>query len=61
MIAPDAEKLRDELLSSVPATISYNAAKRQEVLDEDRLIGALDLRLRPAAVRVTDVDEVFAR
>jgi zinc protease len=61
VIAPDAARLTDELLSGAPATISYNAPKAQEVLDEDKLIGALDLRLTAQSIRITDVESVFAR
>jgi len=61
MVAPDAAALREQLLSGEPATIAYDAPKPQEVLGEDRIVGARPLVLTPEAVRVTDVTEVFAR
>ncbi len=59
-ITKDAAGLRDELLADRPATIAYDAAKPRDVLDEDRAIGSLKLGIRPEAVRITPVDEVFA-
>lgn len=60
-ITKDAAGLRDELLADRPSTIAYDAAKPQDVLDEDRAIGSLKPGIRPEAVRITPVDEVFAR
>lgn len=60
-ITRDAAALREELLSSIPATIAYDAARPQEVLDEDRLIGALRTGITPGAIRITPVEEVFAK
>ena len=60
MIAKDAERLRDELVSSVPTTVAYDAPKPDAVTREDAVVGARDLGLRQDAIRVTPVDEVFA-
>jgi zinc protease len=59
MIASDAEGLREQLLSSEPATISYDGEKPQELLDEDRVVGAYELRLTADRVRITPIEDVF--
>ncbi len=61
MITQDAEGLRRELLSAEPSTITYDAPKPDELLAEDRVIGARRLPLTPDRVRITPIDEVFAR
>jgi zinc protease len=61
MITKDAEALKRRLVSDEVSTIRYEAEKPQELLDEDKLIGAMRLGIRPEAVRVIPVDEVFSR
>jgi zinc protease len=61
MITKDAEGLKRALLADAPSTIRYDAAKPEDLLAEDRVIGALKLGLRPDAVRIVPVEEVFRR
>ena len=61
IITKDAKGLAEVLLADAPATIRYDAPKPQELLDEDKRIGALKLGLRPDAVTITPVAEMFAR
>ncbi|MHB8577933.1 MAG: M16 family metallopeptidase, partial [Dehalococcoidia bacterium] len=61
IVARDAEALRDELLAARPATIRYDAEKPADLLADDREIGAVDLRLTAEQIRITPVEEVFAR
>ena len=60
MIAADAVGLREELLSGAFTTMSYNAPKPQDVVDEDQVIGAKSLGLSADRVRITPVEDVFA-
>jgi len=60
-VTQDADALRDALLSRGPATITHDAPKPPSVLEEDAIIGARDLAIRPAALRITPVEEVFAQ
>jgi len=60
MIASNAEALKAELLSREPATISYDGDKPDELLAEDRIVGAYDLGLSPGGITITPVDQVFA-
>ncbi|MGA1080135.1 MAG: M16 family metallopeptidase [Steroidobacteraceae bacterium] len=59
MITQDAKGLRQLLLSGEPATIRYDADKPAELLEEDRVIGALDLDLEPDDVRIVPIEGVF--
>jgi zinc protease len=61
IVAKDAKGLAEKLLADAPSEIRYDAPKPQALLEEDRLIGSLKLGLRPEAVTITPVAEVFAR
>lgn len=61
IITKDAEGLKSKLLSDEFTPIKYDAPKPPELIEEDQAIGALKLHLKPEAVRITPVDEVFAR
>ncbi len=61
VIAKDAKQLRDALLADAVSPIKYDGEKPQALLDEDKVIGARKLSLSPDRVRITPVDEVFAR
>ncbi len=61
IITRDAKGLAETLLADAPASIKYDAPKPQALLDEDARIGALKLGLKPDAVTITPVAEVFAR
>jgi zinc protease len=59
VIAKDAKDLRERLASDAPSTIKYDAPKPAELLEEDKVIGVLELQ--PTSVTITPVDEVFAK
>jgi zinc protease len=61
MITKDAKELADALAADDFSPIRYEAAKPKALLDEDQVIGALKLGIRPEAIRITPVQEVFAR
>jgi len=61
MITKDAESLRKQLVEDGFSAMKYEAAKPQELLDEDKVIGARKLNIRPEAVKITKVDDVFAK
>jgi zinc protease len=60
-ITRDAQGLKDRLVSGAFSPIQYDAEKPAALLEEDKVIGALELGIRAEAVRVTAVDDVFAR
>ena len=61
IVAKDAEGLREKLISDAFSPISYDGEKAKELLDEDRVIGASKLDIKPEAVTITPVEDVFAK
>jgi len=60
-VTKDADALKLQLLSDAPSSMTYESAKPQELLDEDKLIGAMKLAIRPEALRVIPIEDVFAK
>jgi zinc protease len=61
IVAPDAAALKEKLVSDAPSPLKYDAPKPQDVLDEDQVVTAMKLNIRPENVRISPVDDVFAR
>jgi len=61
MITKDAEGLKKQLLADGLSAIHYDAEKPKALLDEDKKIGALKLRIRPEHLSITPVAEVFEK
>jgi zinc protease len=61
IVTKDAKGLAEALLADGPSTVAYDAEKPAALLEEDRRIGAMKLGLRPDAVRITPIADVFAR
>jgi zinc protease len=61
MITQDAEDLKQRLASDAAATVKYESEKPQALLDEDKVIGAMQLGIRADAVRIVPVEDVFRR
>ncbi len=61
IITKDAAGLKEKLLSDAVSTIKYDSEKPKDVTDEDKVIGALQLDLKPENVRITPVEDVFAK
>jgi zinc protease len=61
IITKDAEGLKKQLLADAFSPIKYDAEKPKELLDEDKVIGARKLNIAPDRIRITPVDEVFAK
>jgi len=59
-ITKDADGLRDELLKDEPSSIKYDAPKPQ-LAEEDKIIGAYKLDIKPENVKITPVDQVFSQ
>jgi zinc protease len=60
-VTKDAEALASQLLSDAPSNMIYESAKAQELLDEDKLIGARLIDIRAENVRILPVEQVFAK
>ncbi len=61
IITKDAAALRDALVADSFSPIKYDADKPADLLAEDKIIGARRLGIAAERVRVTRVEEVFAR
>jgi zinc protease len=61
IVTRDAAGLRDALVKDAFSPIRYEGDKPKALLDEDQVIGARKLLVRPEAVRITPVDDVFKR
>jgi zinc protease len=60
-ITQDAAALKQALVADEPSSIKYDGEKPASLFDEDRVIGATKLHISPDHVRITPIDEVFAR
>jgi zinc protease len=60
IVTKDAEALRDQLLADAPSSITYDAPK-PELEAEDKTIGSYKLNIKPANIRIVNVDDVFAK
>ena len=61
IVTGQAETLRDSILADEPATITYPSTKSEEVLAEDKLIGAHKLGVAAENVTIIGVEEMFAK
>ena len=59
MIAKDAKDLKERLASDAVSTIKYDAPKPADIVEEDKVVGAL--KLQPTSVIITPADQVFAK
>ena len=59
IITKDAEGLRDAILSNRPSPITYNSAKPKEITDEDKVIEAFKINVKPEDVVIVPVEKVF--
>jgi zinc protease len=59
MITKDAEGLRGALVADAFSPIKYDSEKPADVLEEDKVIGARKLTIRPENVKITPVEDVF--
>ena len=59
VVTKDAESLRDAILANKLSPMTYNSPKPQAILDEDKVIQAYPIDVRPEQVRITLVEQVF--
>jgi zinc protease len=61
IITKDAQGLRNALVADAFSTIKYDAQQPADILAEDKVIGARKLGIPAEKVRITPVEEVFAK
>jgi zinc protease len=59
IITKDAAGLRDAILSNRPSPMTYNAPKPKDITDEDKIIEAYRIDVKPENVVIVPVDKVF--
>ena len=59
IVTKEATNLRDEILSNKSSAILYNAPKPKEILDEDKIIEAYKINVKPGDVIIVPVDKIF--
>jgi zinc protease len=59
-ITKDAAGLKNALVTDAFSPITYDAAKPQAVLDEDKVIGNMKLGIKPENVKITPAAQAFA-
>jgi zinc protease len=60
MIARDAAGLKAALASDAPSAIRYDGERPEEILAEDKIIGALKLDIPADRIAITPIERVFA-
>jgi zinc protease len=51
--------LRESIVNGMPSPIRYNSPKPKEILDEDKVIQAYKINVKPADVVVRPVGQIF--
>ncbi|HKS28341.1 MAG TPA: pitrilysin family protein [Pyrinomonadaceae bacterium] len=59
VVTKDAEGLRSAILKGAPSPITYNSPKPKEITDEDKVIEAYKVNVRPESVVIVPIDRVF--
>jgi zinc protease len=61
IVTKDAEALRDQLVKDDFSAIKYDSPKPDDIVAEDKVIGAYKLNIKPENVKIVPVDDVFAK
>jgi len=59
IVTKDAAGLRDAILANRLSPITYNSPKPKEIMDEDKIIEAYKIVVKPGEVLIVPVDRVF--
>jgi zinc protease len=59
MVTKDAENLRDSIAGNRPSPMTYVSPKPKEITDEDKLIEAFKINVRPEDIQIVPVERVF--
>jgi zinc protease len=61
IVTKDAEGLKNQLVGDELSQIKYESDKPKDIVDEDKIIGAYKLNIRPENVKIVPVEDVFAQ
>ncbi|MGQ9633722.1 MAG: M16 family metallopeptidase [Bryobacteraceae bacterium] len=59
IVGKDCNAFRSRLLSNQPSPMKYNSPKPKAILDEDKFIERLQIRVTPGAIRLVPADDLF--
>ena len=59
LVTKDANAIRDAIVNNVPSPIKYNSPKPKEIMDEDQVIEAYRINVKPEEIVVVPVAQVF--
>lgn len=59
IVTKDGNALRDAIIANEPSPITYNSPKPPEILEEDKVIAAFTIPVKPDAITIRPVSEVF--
>jgi zinc protease len=59
LVAEGCEKLKEAIVKDSPSPMTYNAPKPADVLEEDKIVEKLPLRIKAANVRVVPAETLF--
>jgi len=59
LVTKDAEGIRDAIVKNIPAPIKYNSAKSKEILEEDKIVEAYRVNVKPEDITVVPVAQIF--
>ena len=59
IIAAGCEKLKDAIVKDAVSPMTYNSPKPKDVLDEDKVVEKLPLKIRPDKVRIVKAETLF--
>lgn len=59
LVGHDCAKLRDAIVSDAVSPMQYNSPKPQDILDEDKIVERLPLKIRTENVRIVKVESLF--
>lgn len=59
IVTKNADALRDTILKNAPSPIAYNSPKPKEIMDEDKIIQAYKVNVKPEDVVLIPVNRVF--
>lgn len=59
IVAKNCQDFKNRLLSNQPSPMTYNSPKPKDVLDEDKIVEAWKINLKPEAITIVPVERVF--
>jgi zinc protease len=59
VVTKNAEDLRARILANAPSPMTYNSPKPKEIMDEDKIVEAWKINVKPEAIKIVPVGAIF--